>query len=97
MSKQTLIMLLIGVNFFLLACLLLTAYSPPLALAQDIEQLGNNYLLITAEAETFNDAVYLLDLQNDRLHVFRTNFPYLAGQPVVIRWLGSRDLKRDFR
>ena len=97
MSKQALVILLVGLNLFLLACLLLTSYSPPQAVAEEVAQIPNRYILITAEVETFNDAIYLLDTQDDRLHVFRTNHPYLTGEKVVIRWVDSRDLRLDFR
>ena len=97
MGKQSIIILLVGLNLFMLACLLLTSYSPPMAVAQEAAQIGNRYILVAAEAETFNDAIYILDTQTDRLHVFRTNHPYLPGQKVFVKWLDSRDLRMDFR
>ena len=97
MRKQSLIILLVGLNLCLLTCLLLVHYTPPQALAQEVAQAGNRYILITAEVETFNDAIYLLDTKDDRLHVFRTNHPHLPGNKVVIRWLNTRDLRLDFR
>jgi len=97
MNKRTLIVMLTGLNLFLLACLLLTSWSPPQALAQDPATPTSTYLLVAAEADMFNDAVYLLDVQNDRLYLFRSTYPYMVNKPLVIKWIDTRDLKRDFR
>lgn len=97
MNKSSLIVLLVGVNLFLLSCLILTAYTPPTALAEEAAESDEGFVLFAAEAERQNDAVYLLDTQNHRLHAFRTNFPRVAGGPTMIAWLAGRDLMRDFR
>lgn len=97
MNKSSLIVLLVGVNLFLLSCLILTAYTPPTALAEEAAESTEGFVLFAAEAERQNDAVYLLDTKNHRLHAFRTNFPRVAGGPTAIAWLAGRDLMRDFR
>jgi hypothetical protein len=97
MNKSALIVLLVGVNLFLLSCLILTAYTPPAALAAEVSKSAEGYLLFSAEAERQNEAVYLLDTRNHQLHAFRTNFPRIAGGPTAIAWLAGRDLMRDFR
>ena len=97
MSKSALIVLLLGVTLFLLSCLILTAYTPPAALAAEAAESSEGFLLFAAEAERQNEAIYLLDTRNHRLHAFRTNFPRVAGDPTVIAWLSGRDLMRDFR
>jgi hypothetical protein len=97
MNKSALIVLLVGVNLFLLSCLILTAYTPPSAAAEEAAKSKKEFILFSAEAERDNEAVYLLDARNHRLHAFRTNFPRVAGGPTVIAWLAGRDLMRDFR
>lgn len=97
MHKSALIILLVGVNLFLLSCLILTAYTPPAAMAQEVAESKDGFILFSAEAERQNEAVYLLDTRNHRLHAFRTNFPRVVGGPTMIAWLSGRDLMRDFR
>jgi len=97
MTKQALIVFLVGVNLFLLGCLLLSAYTPPLAIAQEVAEAGNNYILVAAEAERDNDAVYLIDVTDERLYAFRSAYPRFPDLPVRISLMDVRDLKRDFR
>jgi len=97
MNKSSLIVLLVGVNLFLLSCLILTAYTPPTALAEEAAESTEGFVLFAAEAERKNEVVYLLDTKNHRLHAFRTNFPRIVGRPTVVAWLAGRDLMRDFR
>ncbi len=98
MSRRILIVLLVGLNLVLLAALVLIAYTPPAAFAQAAaapDQQGE-YLLVTANAEVANDAIYLLDSGRRQLHVFRTNFPHIQGQPVHVYFFATRDLAQDF-
>ena len=102
MTKHVMIVVLVGINLFLLAGVILVTYSPPAALAQDVAVEagveGNNYILVSAEVELNNDMIYVFDVQNEFLHMFRTNFPRLGDdQPVLIRHIFTRDVSRDFR
>ena len=101
MTKHVLIVVLAGINLFLFTGVILVHYSPPAAMAQPMAMEGaaeGNYVLIAAEAELNNDMVYVLDVQNEFLHMFRTNFPRLGDdQPVRIRHVFTRDLSRDFK
>jgi hypothetical protein len=96
MSRQAFIILLVGVNLLLLACLILTSYSPPEAQAQPVSLRGE-FILVSAQATQDNDAIYLLDLARRQMHVFRAEVPKVAEQPVMVRWYSTRDLTRDFR
>ena len=60
MTRRVLIVLLAGLNLFLLACLVFTAYSPPSAFAQALPRAGD-YLMIAAQTEADNDVLYLID------------------------------------
>lgn len=95
MSKRVLIIGLVGVNLVLLAGLVLTAYSPPAAMAQAVAR-SSEYILIAGEAELASDAVYLIDLRMKQMYGFRSTFPRLAGEPVRVALLAQRDLARDF-
>ena len=102
MTKNVLIVVLAGINLFLLAGVILVTYSPPAALAQAVAQEnaieGDNYILIAAEVEQSNDMIYVLDVQNELLHMFRTNFPRLGDdQPIRVTHIFTRDVRRDFR
>jgi hypothetical protein len=95
MSRRVILVLLVGLNLALLACLVLSTYSPPAAFAQEAARPGG-YVLLAAQAEVSNDAIYLLDVKAQQLHVYRTNYPHMPRQPVVIGEITSRDLARDF-
>ncbi|GMU22386.1 MAG: hypothetical protein AMXMBFR13_24720 [Phycisphaerae bacterium] len=95
MTRRLLLVMLTGLNLFLLSCLLLGAYTPPAAYAQAL--VGpNQYLLFAAEVELKNDAIYLIDTRNRRMFAFRTTFPRVANQPVRFSLMSQRDLARDF-
>jgi hypothetical protein len=101
MTKHVLIVVLVGLNLFLLAGVILVTYSPPAAMAQAATVEGaadGNYILIAAEAGLNNDVVYVFDMGNEFLHAFRTPFPRLGDdQPVRIGHVFTRDLSRDFK
>ena len=102
MTKHVLIVGLVGLNLFLLAGVILVTYSPPAALAQDVAVEGaiegDPYILVAAEVELNNDMIYVLDVQNEFLHMFRTNFPRMGDdQPILVRHIFTRDVSRDFR
>ncbi len=95
MHKDAWLVFLVGLNLTLLAALLLSVYEPPAAFAQEA---GNDsgFILVSAEAELDNEATYLLDVRNNRLHAFRTTFPHLPGQPVAVGHVAYRELRADF-
>jgi hypothetical protein len=101
MSKQALIVALVGLNLLLLTGVILTACSPPVAMAQTTapSAAGGNadYMLLSCMAEPGNDAIYVLDVPSQLLFAFRTPYPYQIGDPVMIQFVGMRDLSRDFR
>ena len=96
MSRQVLVVLLVGVNLLLFGCLILSSYPLPEAKAQSVSLRGE-FILISAQAEPNNDTIYLLDLARRQMHAFRAQIPQLAEQPLMVRWYHSRDLVRDFR
>lgn len=95
MNKKSLIVGLIGLNVFLAACLVGSAWSPPSALAQGARNSGS-FLMVAGQAEESNDALYLLDGRNHMLHAYRTNYPRVVGEPIRVALMDSRDLRRDF-
>jgi hypothetical protein len=98
MSKRAIFLFLAGLNSALAAALLLSAYRLPSAFAQEApEAEESGLIMVSAKAESTNDAVYLVDTKNHRLHVFRSNVPREAGTPVVIGHIGSRDLRLDLQ
>ena len=96
MNKSTVIVLLAGVNLCLLACLVLTTYSPPAAAGQVAAGEGQ-YILVAGEAKQHSDIIYLLDVGRRQLHAFGAERSIAPGQAVTVRWFYSRDLKHDFR
>ena len=96
MSRQVLVVLLVGVNLLLFGCLILSSYSLPVAQAQPVSLRGE-FILVSAQATEDNDAIYLLDLARRQMHVFRAVVPTVAEQAIMVRWYSSRDLVRDFR
>ena len=96
MSKQTLILALIGLNLFLAAAMVLCAYSPPAAYAQRAGA-SSGYLAVTARVDTQSggglDALFLLDLGSRKMHCFVPN----RDQSGKVEYAGSRDLAADFQ
>lgn len=92
MSRQAILVVLVGVNLLLLGTILISAYSPPAAFAQGVGASGN-YILVSGQIDRGHDAVYLFDLRNRLLHVIRAT----RGRPVGIGLADTRDLSRDFR
>lgn len=92
MSKRSLLVLLVGLNLALLAALILSVYTPPAAYAQAPGRSGD-YLLVSGRIQAEHDAVYLFDLRNRLLHVFRA----VPGQPINVVAVDTRELARDFR
>ncbi|MBK8267918.1 MAG: hypothetical protein IPK83_06275 [Planctomycetes bacterium] len=93
MTKRALIVLLVGLNLTLAAVLILSVGSPPAAYAQ-AAPLGQNYAIVAGEIRDGVDALYVLDLQVRRLHVF---IPTRDQNNRQLIHVGFRDLQRDFR
>ncbi len=94
MTRQSLLVFLVGLNLFLLGALVLSVYTPPAAHAQAEGQAGGaQYLLLSGRVQAGHDNVYLLDSRNRLLHTFQSSI----GQPIVIRPVHTRELARDFR
>ncbi len=92
MSRQSVLVLLVGLNLLLLGAIILSVYTPPAALAQAPGRSAD-YLLVSGRIQVEHDAVYLFDLRNRLLHVFRA----VPGQPINVIPVDTRELARDFR
>ena len=99
LSKQAIIVALVGLNLLLLAGVILVGYTPPSAFAQDAAAAAGEPAdtVLGVQAEVGNDAIYIIDGQNHFLHCFRTPFPHHEGDPVRLFYVGTRDLSREFR
>jgi hypothetical protein len=95
MRKRGLIVLLAGVNLLLLGAVVFTVYTPPSALAQAVGARRGEFLLLSARAESTNDAIYMIDAGARKVHVFRSIFPRL-NNATDVGWVSTRDLTRDF-
>ncbi len=96
MTKRGLIILLAGVNLFLLAAIVFTAYTPPSALAQAVGARRGEYLLLAGRGDVANDAIYLIDSGGKKLHVFRSLVPRAANGATDVGHAFTYDLMRDF-
>jgi hypothetical protein len=95
MRKRGLIVILAGINLLLLGAIVFTVYTPPSAMAQAVGARRGEYLLFSARVEANNDAIYMLDAGNRKLHIFRSFFPrdVLA---TTVGYVTTRDITRDF-
>jgi len=92
MSKRTCLVLLVGVNLFLLAALAFTVFPGPKAYAQRVG-ISGNYMMVTAEIQDGYDALYLVDVAERRMHVLTIE----KGGAGRLQHNDFRDLKVDFR
>jgi hypothetical protein len=92
-TKRSLIVLLVGVNLFLLALLLIGSYSVPAAYAQSGGRAGDFSMVTSKVAGQSYDVVFILDRPARRLHAL---YPTSARQ-VQLAPAQSRDLVQDFR
>ncbi len=92
MSRHTIIVVLVGINLIFLAGIVLSVTSPSAAMAQRVGGAGN-YMIVAAEVMDGNDAVYVFDLPERRLHAFTVK----KGTPPRIELRDTRDLSQDFR
>lgn len=99
MSRRTWIVFLAGVNLLLLAAVILSVASPPVAIAQEAAagRARGDVLLVAAEAERSNDVVYLIDGRSRRMYAFRPTYSRQAGAMAGFALLDQRDLADDFR
>jgi hypothetical protein len=93
MTRQAVLVLLVGLNLLLLGAIVLSVYTPPAAYGQAAAGRAGDYLLVSGRIAPNHNAVYLFDLRNRLLHVFRAS----QGQPLTILPTDTRDLSRDFR
>lgn len=93
MTKQAIVVLLVGVNLLLAATLILSASHPSAAYAQ-VAPLGQNYVMVAAEIRDGNDALYVIDLAHRRMHVFVPNRDQTNRRLFHAGW---RDLQKEFR
>jgi hypothetical protein len=96
MTRRVLIVLLAGLNIFLLACLVFSVYTPSVAFGQ-VQARAGDYLMVTTEVEPANDVLYLVDSHAKRMYAFRTTYPRMPGTPARFVLLAQRDLNGDFR
>lgn len=96
MTKRVLVVLLGGLNLFLLAALVFSVYTPTAAFGQ-IAARASDYIMVTTEVEPSNDVVYLVDSHAKRMYAFRTTYPRMPGSPARFTLLAQRDLTADFR
>ena len=92
LAKRSVLVALVGLNLFLLACLLFHSYSLPTAYAQRAGAAGG-MVAVTTRADPNYDIVYLLDLDQRRLHCFIPN----RDRSGAFAYGGSRDLGADFQ
>ncbi len=91
-TKRSAIVALVGLNLLLLAALILSTHSPPVANAQGVGA-GGNFIAVTCQADLDYDVFYLVDLPSRKLHAF-VPARQLDGK---LKYVGSRDLEDDFR
>lgn len=93
MTKRAIVVFLVGVNLILLATLILAGWRLPSAYAQGVP-MASNYLMVAGEIRDGTDALYVVDLEQRRLHVFVPNNDQNNRRVVHRRF---RDLEQDFR
>ena len=93
-TRHSVIVLLVGLNLFLLGVLLIGSYSLPSAYAQSGGRPGNFSLVTAKVAGQSYDAVYILDRQSRKLFAL---YPTGGGQRIQFAAAPFRDLDKDFR
>lgn len=91
--KQSLLVLLVGVNLLLVAAMIIEAYPLPKAVAQPSGRSGD-FVCVTAQVQgQAYEVLYVLDGPARKLHAF---FPQNV-QTRKLDYGGNRDLTRDIR
>lgn len=93
MSRQKLVVILLGLNLLLAAALLLSAYAMPAAFAQTAAGPGNFIAATAAVDGQEYEVLYVLDASARRLYAFAPT----SVQTRALRQLDVRDLEADFR
>jgi hypothetical protein len=86
---------LVCLNVALGAALVVSVVEPQRAFAQQTAPLSGNFLVVTAEIQSGQDGVFLLDQQSRFLHIFYTQ--RRSSDEVQFTPAGSRNLELDFR
>lgn len=89
--KGLLIAGLLGLNAVLLVVLLLGATTQP-ADAQVVVGAATDYLIYTAELGSDNDAVYIVDMKQQRMVALKWD----QTRKKMVQFRGGRNLKMDF-
>lgn len=92
-TRHSLIVLLVGLNLFLLALLLIGSYSLPSAYAQSGGRAGDFALVTAKVAGQSYDVVFILDRPSRKLHALYPG----GGQKGRLTPAQFRDLVKDFR
>lgn len=91
-SKRSTIVLLIGVNLFLLAALIISSYSLPAAFAQGSARAGDFACVTANVAGQTYDVLYIVDIRGQKLYAF---YP-AGGRRNQLTASEPRDLQKDF-
>jgi len=92
-TKRTVIVVLVGLNLFLLAALIVGSYPPPAAYAQAGARAGD-FVCVTAKAASQSyDVLYVLDVPARKLYGF---YPTGPGRGKIVA-SPPRDLAEDFQ
>ena len=87
--KRTLVVLLVCLNLALLAALVIANVTPASA---QVERGANDYIMVTAKAQSGIDAVYVIDLKTRRLAAWRFD----PNKKALVPYRG-RVLETDFK
>lgn len=93
MHRRAVVVLLVGVNVLLVACLAAMTWGPSRAYAQ-AAPMASNYVMVAAEISDGVDGLYVIDLASREMHVF---VPNRNQNDRRLLHAGLRDLQRDFR
>jgi hypothetical protein len=96
MVKRYVLALLVCVNLLLLTAVVLVTTAPKAAFAQTTGggggTLSSDFLVVSVEAQTDFDGLFILDQKARQLHAFQWD-----NGPKRLRYAGYRDLEQDFR
>jgi hypothetical protein len=92
LGKRSLIVILVGLNLFLLALLLVGTYSLPAAYAQGGARPGDFACVTAKSAGQSYEVLYVLDVPTDKLYAF---YP-ASGAANQLTAAPPRDLAADF-
>jgi hypothetical protein len=93
MNKKSIIVGLVGLNLFLLACLILASYDPPAANAQSRGGRAGDFLMVTVEIHEDYDALAIINVPLGVMHIF---VPRETKVGATLTWTDTRNLNLDF-